>query len=112
MLSSVTGLIPNGESSRTNEPVMFYADNQTWDKKTLKQLKDEYNVIFNGGIMAFMVLNGGTGHPLIAVGHEDDGVIWFDRRYGQFAECFSTYWIDSVIACLRSTQQFAKGAAI
>ena len=97
------------EPRTRHEPLRYFAEDQEWDGKTMKQLKDKYNVIFNRGIWAFMVLWGKTGRPLIVLGHEDDGMITFERKYGQFTHCFSPYWIDSIIAGLRVTQQYVKG---
>lgn len=108
MLQNVYGLVPVGEEDSSNDPAMFVAENQTWDKATCKQLKDEYNVIFNGGIRAYMVIETETATPLIAVGHEDDGVISFQKRNGHYEDCFSAYWLDSVIDCLTRAESYCK----
>lgn len=111
MLELVTGFVPQGEEDRSDEPVRFYAENQTWDKKTLKQLRDEYGVIFNGGIRAFMLIkrnNPLAANPLVAVGHEDDGILTFEKYCGHYSDCFSAYWIDSLIECLKETRKEVK----
>lgn len=108
MLKGVYGLVPVGESDRSDEPVVFIAEDQTWDNATRKQLSDEYGVIFNGGIRAYMVVERDSATPLIAVGHEDDGVISFQKHNGHYEDCFSAYWLNSVIDCLTRTESYCK----
>ena len=87
-----------------DEPMMFSAEDQRWDDATLKQLRDEYNIIFmtNGdGVSPVMIINGGGAYPLFVIGSEDDGTIYFERKYGQFEHCFSAYWADYLIADLK-----------
>lgn len=86
-----------------DEPIMFSAYDQCWDETTLKQLKDEYNVVFmtNGdGVCPVMIVNTDSKYPLIVIGSEDDGTIHFERKYGQFRHCFSAYWTKFLIADL------------
>lgn len=86
-----------------NEPIMFCAYDQRWDKATLKQLKDEYNVVFmtsGDAVCPVMIVNRDSKYPLLVIGSEDDGTIQFEREYGQFRNCFSAYWTKSLIADL------------
>lgn len=97
------------ENLEDDEPMMFSAEDQCWDKKTLKQLRDEYNIIFmtsGDGVMPVMILNKDSKHPLFVLGSEDDGTIFFKRKYGQFQNCFSPYWVDSLIADLQEAVKF------
>lgn len=71
-----------------DDDFMLSAFEQTWDEATIKQLRDEYNIIFNCGVHPILVLGKGSDHPLLVVGSEDDGTILFRRRYGQFENCF------------------------
>ena len=65
-----------------NEPIMFVAEDQCWDRATLKQLKKEHDIIFKtsgNGVMPIMILNKDSDNPLFVIGHEDDGTLYFDR---------------------------------
>ena len=86
-----------------DEPMMFCAEEQCWDDATLKQLREEHNIIFmtNGrGVMPIMIHNKDSKHPLLAIGSEDDGTIYFERKYGQITNTFSPYWVEYLIADL------------
>lgn len=81
----------------------IFAEDQTWDKETLKQLKEEYNIFF---------MNGGSGvSPVMVkdntvfIGWEDDGQIGFRKskyHYGGFLDGFSIYWLQFLIADLQA----------
>lgn len=86
-----------------DEPMMFSAEEQCWDDATLKQLREEYNIIFmtsGDGVMPIMILNKDSKYPLLVIGSEDDGTIFFERKYGTLAHTFSPYWVKSLIADL------------
>lgn len=89
------------EWDNEDDNFMISAADQTWDEATIRQLRDEYDIIFDGGCHPVLVLRKNTDHPLLVVGSEDDGTIVFRRRYGQFENCFSPYWVDSLVANLR-----------
>ena len=94
-----------------DEPMMFCAEEQCWDDDTLKQLREEHNIIFrtNGrGVMPIMILNKDSEYPLIAIGSEDDGTIYFERRYGSLADTFSPYWVKYLIADLEEALRVCK----
>lgn len=91
------------EELEKDEPMMFVAEDQHWDKTTLKQLKEEYDVVFmtsGNGVMPIMIINKDSDNPLFVIGSEDDGTIRFDRKYGSFSNCFSFYWAKALIADL------------
>ena len=81
----------------------IYAEDQRWDKETLKQLKEEYNIFF---------MSGGDGvspvmlkDDMIFIGWEDDGQIGFRKskyHYGGFLDGFDIYWIKFLIADLQA----------
>ena len=86
-----------------DEPMMFCAEEQCWDGDTLKQLREEHDIIFmtsGDGVMPVMLLNKDSQNPLFVLGSEDDGTIFFKREYGQFVNTFSSYWAKSLIADL------------
>ena len=86
-----------------DEPMRFSAEEQSWDSATLKQLREEYNIIFRTsgrGVIPIMILNKDSENPLLVLGNEDDGTISFDRKYGGFLNKFSSYWVKSLIADL------------
>lgn len=86
-----------------NEPMTFCAEEQCWDDTTLKQLREEHDIIFmtsGDGVMPIMILNKDSQYPLFVLGSEDDGRIFFKREYGQFTNAFSPYWVKFLIADL------------
>lgn len=63
------------------------AEGQRWDKKTLKQLRDEYDIIFmsaGDGVIPVKVIKYGNNYG-VALGSEDDGTIAF-KQYGYGAQ--------------------------
>ena len=97
------------ENLPDDEPVCFWAEDQTWDDETIKELKEKYNVIFTNGIQATMLIKSNyDGRILIAVGFEDDGCIQFPRQYNQFTHCYSPYWLDSNMKLLQCTKEFVE----
>ena len=88
----------------------IFAEDQSWDKETLKQLQNEYNVYFmnNGdGVCPIKIIpRNDAQNPLIAIGWEDDGQIGFDK-YDQdhYTNCIDAYWIDSLIADLLASKK-------
>lgn len=46
--------------------------------------------------------------PLIAVGYEDDGTIYFNKRYMDFQDQFDSAWIDSIIADLKEVNKICN----
>ena len=84
-----------------DDSIMFVAEDQCWDDATLKQLRDEYNVVFrtNGDGVTPIMVSEKWG---IVLGTEDDGTIQFPRHYGQPAIRFSKIWADDLIADLKA----------
>lgn len=81
----------------------IFAEDQMWDKATLKQLKEEYNIFF---------MNGGDGvrpvmikDNMVIIGLEDDGQIAFRKSKNycrDFLDGFSIYWLKFLIADLQA----------
>lgn len=82
----------------------FSAYDQCWDDATLKELWEEHHVIFMpdgiDAVHAVMIVEREGENPLIVIGVEDDGTLYFDRKYGQFAHGFDASWIDSLVGTL------------
>ena len=82
----------------------IFADDQCWDDATLKQLKEEYNIIF--------MTNSDGAHPImikgkwLIIGWEDDGQIGFDKRYGRFTNSFDKFWVPYLIADLKEAAKY------
>ena len=88
--------------------LMISAEDQTWDKQTLQQLKDEYNIIFKSsgdGVRPVKVIKGSDDY-YIAIGSEDDGTIYFDKSHGHYKDMFCTYWLDALIADLQEAKKY------
>lgn len=88
------------------------AENQTWDKETLRQLKDEHDIIFmtNGdGVAPVKVIEysyNDKSYYGIVIGSEDDGTISFDKYYDSWRSIMSEYWIDYLIADLQEAKRY------
>ena len=91
-----------------DEPMMFSAYEQCWDADTLKQLREEYNIIFKtsgAAVIPVMIIGKDEKHPLLVLGSEDDGTITFERKYGQFRNTFSLGWAEPLIADLKEAMR-------
>lgn len=81
------------------DELQIVSEDQCWDKNTLKQLKKEHNITFmtdGDGVIPVMIRN-----HLVILGSEDDGTIFFKKRYKQFENCFDIYWVPFLIADLK-----------
>lgn len=99
------------------DELLIYAEDQCWDDDTLKELRDKHNVFFmttDDAVCPVMVVERKEHSPLIVIGSEDDGTIWFKKSHGSYEFAFDAYWTDSFIADLLCAQRFAikkmKGA--
>lgn len=88
------------------------AEDQWWNGEALKELRDEHNIIFMSsgvGCIPIMVIPRENESPLVAIGVEDDGTVYFKRDdYGNYANSFDSGWIDSLIADLQAAKEFIK----
>jgi len=95
--------IPDGRYSGLwfdSDPWRLTAEDQCWDAETLRQLKEEYNVVFctdGDGVTPIMV----SKEWGIVLGCEDDGTIYFNQKYGQPDMCFSLVWVKHFMADLK-----------
>lgn len=98
-----------------DEPMMFSAYDQDWDKATLKQLKEKYDIVFmtsGDAVMPVMILNKDSEYPLLVLGSEDDGTIRFERKYGQFRNSFCLRWVKPLIADLEEAFKLCNKAVL
>lgn len=96
------------ENLKDNEPAIYSAYNQRWDKATLDELRDKYDVIFmtgGDGVVPVKIIAKESSNPSIALGTEDDGTIIFPRKYGDFANRISTAWIPFLIKDLEEVMR-------
>lgn len=86
----------------TEEYGCLYAENQTWDKETVKQLKNEYNILYDGrGCYGFEVIPRERHNPLIRIYSEDDGFL-----HKTDIE-FDIYWLKSFMKNLSDAESYA-----
>lgn len=82
----------------------FSAYDQYWDNATLKELWEKHHIIFmpdrKDAVHPVMIIEREGENPLIVIGVEDDGTLYFDRRNGTFNHAFDSYWIDSLVRTL------------
>lgn len=86
---SISGVINN------EEDLIIFSEDQYWDKDTLAQLREEYNIFFmtNGnGVVPIMVKD-----DLIIFGNEDDGMIHINKNHA-----IHYGWIPYLIADLEA----------
>lgn len=98
--------------------LMISAEDQAWDEDTLKELREKHNIIFmtsGDGVRAYKILERDETifgqritSPLVVVGHEDDGTIYFKKGYKQFQDQFDSAWIDSIIADLKEVNKICN----
>lgn len=100
---------PNDNLS--DEPEMFTAENQCWDIETLRQLRDEYNVVFmtNGDGVTPIMVSDQWG---IILGHEDDGTIQFRYQLGQPEMCFGSIWVEDLTADLKEACRLIEAGTL
>ena len=80
----------------------LYAENQSWDKETVKQLKNEYNIFYDGtGCYGFEVVPRERSNPLIRIYSEDDGFLY------ETDIVFDIYWLKSFIKNLLDAENYA-----
>lgn len=94
------------------EKLCISAEDQWWNSEALAELQDEHNIIFKSsgrGCKPILVIPRENGSPLVAIGTEDDGTVYFKRGYyGNYANSFDSGWIDSLIADLQAAKEFIK----
>lgn len=88
--------VPGDKESNEDDNYVLSAEGQEWDAATLKQLRDEYNIVYNNGCHPILILKEDNEYFLV-IGHEDDGRIWFERKYGQFKNRFHVSWAEKLI---------------
>lgn len=84
------------------------AEDQSWNKETLKQLREEHDIIFmsaGDGVTPIKIFKYGE-HYGVVLGSEDDGTMRFERYFGDFKHGFSDYWIDFLIADLQEAKRY------
>lgn len=90
--------------------LQIIAEDQTWDKKTLNQLRKEHNIIYNDGILPMKIIPRKTTNPLVVIGSEDDGIITFevdDRGWYNHSITFDASWCDVLIEQLKKVKKYA-----
>lgn len=97
------------EDNDFDKRLIIVAEDQCWDKKTLEQLRDEYDIIFmssGAGVTPVKVIKYGDNYG-VTLGSEDDGIIKFEQySEGNYKHMFSEYWIDKLIADLQEAKQY------
>lgn len=82
----------------------FFATDQCWDRATLKEIREKYNIFFRpDSATPLMVIPRPGINLLIVIGWEDDGTIGFNKRNGGWENCFDSYWLDGFLADLQAT---------
>lgn len=84
------------------------AEDQCWDDETLKQLRNEHDIIFmsaGDGVTPVKVIKY-RKHYGVALGSEDDGTIIFEKYCDNYKHMFSECWIDTLIADLQEAKRY------
>ena len=61
--------------------IQVSADDQTWTKDDFKSLRKDFDIIFDGGIVAFWIERRKNTSPLIHIMIEDDGLLSWDSDH-------------------------------
>lgn len=95
-----------------DETLHLSAEDQWWNEEALKELREEHNVVFmssGNACKPILIIPRENEAPLVAIGVEDDGTIYFERdKYGHYANSFDSGWIKSLIADLQAAEKFIK----
>lgn len=89
----------------------YVVQDQTYDDKTLKELEQKHNIFFlNGanGCTPIKVVPRKGRNPLIVLGYEDDGCIWFEKQFGHYRNAFDSSLIDGLITDLTAAKKFVE----
>lgn len=90
----------------------YTVQNQTYDKETLKELREKYGIFFltgKDGCTPIKVVPREGRNPLIVLGNEDDGTIYFEKWVGgQYRKAFDCYFIDGLISDLTVAKKYAE----
>lgn len=85
------------------------AEDQHWDKETLKQLWDEHKIVFmsqGDSVTPIQFIPGKNRRtPQFRIGVEDDGTLFFGPDVA--IHC-STYWLESLINELQTLNKYVK----
>ena len=86
---------------------IIHAENESWDEETINELMT-YDIFYSpNSVRAIMVKDN-----ICYIGHEDDGYITFDMKYGRLSDGFHIDWIDSFVDILQKTKRVMKNKTI
>lgn len=94
-----------------NQTFYITAEEQTWDDATLKELREKYNIFFNGyGVRPVMLVPSSNQEGCcVVIGYENDGVITFRRNmFGNFMDAMSPCWIEDLIKDLTDAKEYVE----
>ena len=78
---------------------VVHAEDECWDEETINELMT-YDIIYSpDSVQAIMVKDN-----ICYIGHEDDGQITFDMKYGRLSDGFHIDWIEPLIKLLQKTK--------
>ena len=81
------------------ESYVVHAEDECWDEETINELMT-YDIFYSpNSVRAIMVRD-----DICYIGHEDDGYITFDMKYGQLSNGFHIDWIEPLIELLKKTK--------
>jgi len=83
----------------------YFANNQEWDNKTLKDLRDNYLVFYAGGIFGIRIHPRKNAEPIFEMLMEDDGHL-FSINDGDMGVHFSYLWCDDLIDVISSARLY------
>lgn len=81
--------------------ISISADDQTWTQDDFESLREDYDIIFDGGIAAFWIEKRKNYPPLIHVMIEDDGLLSWDSDHDKR---FDAGWLDDWKKVIEKTQ--------
>ena len=89
----------------------YVVQDQTYDKSTLKELRKKHNIFFlsgSNGCKPIKVVPRKGQNPLIVLGYEDDGCIWFEKQSGNYRNAFDSSLIDGLIVDLTAAKHYVE----
>ena len=88
-----------------DEEILVSADDQCWKKSDYKTLRDEYDILYNGGIVGFWLQKRKNYSPLVHIMTEDDGYLSWRKETDK---SFDAGWLDDWKDLIDKTQNHIK----
>ena len=88
-----------------DEEIGISAYDQCWKKEDFISLRDDYDIIYNGGIVGLWIEKRKNHSPLVHIMTEDDGYLSWRKETDK---SFDAGWLDDWKSVISKTQVMIK----